>query len=786
MRNGVNVDLSPVRKAVRDRQISQAIARFTADLGEPTASPAALIQARINRAVAHLALAMATAAIADCKEATAIDSTISIGYFLQGVAYLWISQEMQALSIWSDGLDGLSILQFYSLMFSLVNNPNFRAWLFRKRFHIASLFTIIDKWDQLKVFTDSDEQAAFDELRTRSQRDPIVHFSQIIEAEPKASAYKGRGFAYCLVGDWEKAIEDFSMALQKGQPQDNTLKLKAYAHIALGQFSSALLNLAQYQKISPLDHEGALLRACTELRVGHYLQALHQFKALDESLLESQHWLAYAMVLYHFGLFAEALTALSKCGNHDSKFFHTKFLVHKGLGELDAAEAAIMEAIKEKPSFAIVRLAGDFFFDRGNPQRALEFYAIAKTERPNDGDTMLTQAQAFLSIGDFRHAMDALEPIATRYFQRQRQVDLALHSQMSVFSQPSRGDDIFRIAANQLLLLQAITRNWNQSILAFPREFFPTRTEFVQDDTLMPSLSEDHQAMLIDADRLGWKCAGVGVSRVVARVLGFCVLRFCYLMTALRDDRRVWELALDDLKVLLSFADFRQQVFHCRSDLGTTARAHTYKVVVENGAISRFARMRPAIFQILHTHENITDVRELVLRSTSGRYVIDSLFEYHYLPDRRLETPSLVVTNSAIFGVDVSVQLRAETIIAKKYETEIQEGFHSLFLNKEEPMTSLARIMLMIWLLHPLPVYSEELAHVVFHAALLALKHSETAKRLKRSLFVQQIVVPDLGDLRKALQARPAIDSQVRPGSLAIWNELPTFALMFRLLRFEP
>jgi hypothetical protein len=462
-----------------------------------------------------------------------------------------------------------------------------------------------------------------------------------------------------------------------------------------------------------------------------------------------------------------------------------KFLVCKGLGQLDAAEAAIVEATKEKPPFSIARLAGDFFFDLGMPQRALQCYSFATRERPNDVDTVITHAEAFVSVCDFPRAIEMLEAIALRYLQRQRQVDFVVHSQASVFHRPSRGEDVFRVGANQLIMVQAIMKNWDQCIQAVPRDFFPARPEPVHVETPAATLSDDARAMLIDADRLGWKCAGVGISRVVARVLGFCVLRLCYLMTALREDRRFWELALDDLKLLLTFADFRRQTFHFRSELGTAAPTQTYRVVVENGAISRFARMRPVIFQMLHAREGIDDVRELVLKSESNRYVLESLFEYHYLPDRRLETPSIVVTNSAIFGVDVAVQIRGDPRVTKKYESEIHEGFHSIFLEKEDPVTSLARIMLMIWLLHPIPVYSEELAYVVFHAALLALRRSEVAKRIKRSVFVQQIVTPDLAGLRKALQSRAVIDSQVRPSSLSFWNELPSCAVMFSLLKFD-
>jgi hypothetical protein len=332
-----------------------------------------------------------------------------------------------------------------------------------------------------------------------------------------------------------------------------------------------------------------------------------------------------------------------------------------------------------------------------------------------------------------------------------------------------------------------MVQNWDKCIQAVPREFYPTWAEFGSDRILTPfaELSADARAMLVDADRLGAMCIGVGISRLVARALGFCVLRLCYLMTALKEDRRFLELALDDIRLLLTFADFRRQVFHGRSDLGTSRRSPTYCVVVEGGGISRFSRMRSVIFQMIHARYGVSDIRELILKSKGPRFVLETHFDYHYLPEKRLPAPSIVVTNSAVFGVDVSVQIHTESSIAKKYEAELHESFQSLFLDEEDQLTSLARIMLMIWLLHPLPAYSEELAYVVFNAAILALRRLEATKRIKRSAFVNQVVTPDLGTLRKALQARTLVESQVRPASLAFWSELPTFAVMYSLMRLD-
>jgi hypothetical protein len=237
------------------------------------------------------------------------------------------------------------------------------------------------------------------------------------------------------------------------------------------------------------------------------------------------------------------------------------------------------------------------------------------------------------------------------------------------------------------------------------------------------------------------------------------------------------------MKLILTFCDFRKQVFHFRSEFGTFETVPTYHIIKNGCTVARFSRARPVVFALLQTHfPGLQDVRDIFRKSKTSMLVLDSTFEYASATTRQLERPLICVSNSCVFGYDVAVTTRTEARCDKKYVVEFHDAVQGLLAHREELFTSLARVVLLIWIWHPVPFYSEEIAHAFFHAAILAQRGDETARRIDESVFLDQIVNPDLVKLRKVLQATELVPAAVRPESILFWRDLPSIATMIRLM----
>jgi hypothetical protein len=240
------------------------------------------------------------------------------------------------------------------------------------------------------------------------------------------------------------------------------------------------------------------------------------------------------------------------------------------------------------------------------------------------------------------------------------------------------------------------------------------------------------------------------------------------------------------MKLILTRCDFRKQIFLFRSELGTIETVPTYHIIKNGGTVARFSRTRPVIFALLQAQfPGLHDIRDIFKKSKTGTFVLNSTFEYSLTASRQLERPLICVSKSGVFGYDVTVTTRTGIKCDKKYALEFHDALQGFLTDGEEPFTALARVVLLVWIWHPIPFYSQEIVHMFFHAALLTKRGAKTARRIKRNVFIDQIVNPDLAELRKVLQAQEIIPATVRPESIEFWKDLPSIAAMIRLLNAQ-
>jgi hypothetical protein len=124
-----------------DDDISQATAHFPFEFSDSSMALCIRVVLFLNCVHDCLSIEWIHSSIQDCQSVLNLGFTVLIASLIQGISLLWISQEVQIITVWSESLDSACNLSSFYLMFTLVNNANFRLWLVGKRFSISLLTT---------------------------------------------------------------------------------------------------------------------------------------------------------------------------------------------------------------------------------------------------------------------------------------------------------------------------------------------------------------------------------------------------------------------------------------------------------------------------------------------------------------------------------------------------------------------------------------------------------------------------------------------------------------------
>jgi hypothetical protein len=97
-------------------------------------------------------------------------------------------------------LENLSVLTFFSHMFSLVHNPNFRVRFIECPFNVSSFCIVIENSDQLNIFTENpDKRLSMNFGLAKPAMLPFI-FSEIMESDSNPTGFKGGRIAGCALG----------------------------------------------------------------------------------------------------------------------------------------------------------------------------------------------------------------------------------------------------------------------------------------------------------------------------------------------------------------------------------------------------------------------------------------------------------------------------------------------------------------------------------------------------------------------------------------------------------
>jgi tetratricopeptide (TPR) repeat protein len=201
----------------------------------------------------------------------------------------------------------------------------------------------------------------------------------ILKRPDHAYAYYCRGLAYGKLGQCDKAVADYTKAIELDPKDAKHWYNRGVDHEKLGQLDKAL---ADYSKALDLDPK--------------YTEA----------------WLNRG-VLYcdHLGQPAKAVADFSEAINldpKDAKHWYNRGVAHKRLGELDKAVADYSQVIKLNPKFVQAwHNRGILYCDHlGQPAQAVADFSEAIKLDPKDADHWYCRGVAYGNLGQWDKAVD--------------------------------------------------------------------------------------------------------------------------------------------------------------------------------------------------------------------------------------------------------------------------------------------------------------------------------------------------------------------------------------------
>jgi tetratricopeptide (TPR) repeat protein len=290
--------------------------------------------------------------------------------------------------------------------------------------------------------------AGLSALRCRDWKDSLVLWNDVLAKYPGNSvALNNRGRAYMLLGQTERAVEDFNRAIRidpqyelpyynRGVAYD---KLKEYDR-AIADFDRTLalnsnLAVAYEGRGAAYSHKGDQLRALEDfnralkldpgldvtyidrglayLNLGQYDRSLQEYdRALEYDPFFAETYLHRGDVRVRRGELDRAVADYTRAIKLQPDYpdaYYNRAVAYKNMGELDKALADYDRAILLKPDFAeAYNNRGNLLLNREEYERALADYDRALRLKPDYAEAYYNRAAALYTVEEYTRAWEDL------------------------------------------------------------------------------------------------------------------------------------------------------------------------------------------------------------------------------------------------------------------------------------------------------------------------------------------------------------------------------------------
>ncbi len=386
---------------VRTGQLDQAITDFTEALRlEPRQ-----LEAIVNRALTYAQKGEYERAIADYTEGLRLSPRDEILYYNRGNARFARGEYAQAVADYSESLRLDS-----SNLWALGNRG--RAYLLSgEPGRAVTDFTRLLQLDPNNVRARCDRASAYQELGRHSLA--VADLTEALRLDPSPNLWHERGLAYALAGDLQRAVADFTTAVDLAPDNAGLLLSRGKAHHDLKQYDKALADLTAALQLAPQHTDILIERSEVFVRLNRYDEALADLTTALQISPSASLYFHRGNVHARQGNHEAALADFSQVLQLDpeaSGAYTNRGNAHLQLGELDQALADFEQALRLDPNDELTHFnRASVHLRRGDLDAALADYSECLRLNPAHTFALSRRAHLLARQGKYEEALADLD-----------------------------------------------------------------------------------------------------------------------------------------------------------------------------------------------------------------------------------------------------------------------------------------------------------------------------------------------------------------------------------------
>ena len=228
--------------------------------------------------------------------------------------------------------------------------------------------------------------------RNKVWKDDLTLWSDVVEKSPgKARAITNRGSAYATLGEWDRAMEDYSRALQLDPKFPISLMSRGFAFKNMGKYEKAVADYSVAIEVDPYNKLAYNDRGVCYISMGEYEKAIADFSKVIELDAENSDAYSNRSASYqNLGQLDKAITDIDKALSlqpDNAKALSNRGAIHEKLNQPEKAIADYSRAIDLNPEFAKAYVnRGSVYLKTSRPDKALEDYTKAIAVDPENAE----------------------------------------------------------------------------------------------------------------------------------------------------------------------------------------------------------------------------------------------------------------------------------------------------------------------------------------------------------------------------------------------------------------
>jgi len=233
--------------------------------------------------------------------------------------------------------------------------------------------------------------------RNKIWKDDLTLWNEIVKKSPnKARSFVNRGFAYSQIGQYDKALADYTKATEIDPMYEISWGNRGYIYFQHGQWGKAINDFSKAIEINPKYAEAYSNRSAAYGKIGQYDKAITDITKVME--LTPDYYIAYS----------------------------NRGAIYATLKQPEKAIADYSRAIELNPEFAEAFCnRGYSYGELGQWNKAFADFSTAIGIDPDFKDTYVNRAGTYFNlkqwdkaIADYTHAIDLDPNLATGYYNR--------------------------------------------------------------------------------------------------------------------------------------------------------------------------------------------------------------------------------------------------------------------------------------------------------------------------------------------------------------------------------